>query len=732
MARSKKTSSLRAVPAVHSDGRRCQTPSRRSTRRDDDESPTKRARRDPSTPPATPANAIDSAWASLLASTYAHAGAAAALPSTSIENDDVCVVCHEPGVLYPCGSCLQAICADCVPDRAAIGEAVDQWHCPDSGLTCSDRIAKLTVADADADDAGDGDGPAVSDDRRRSMSTAKSGSSAKIGTLHLRVGDDVVMRPSAVPGPIRTRLWGTPPSTTDEDGPFLARVVLFVAKGNLAQVHFFVRPRQTRCDPTAMFDNELLLTTTRYDVPLHAIVGRAPIPIRVGAEGERRKATKKGRRTNKAFSAYLLRHRYDIVHRVRRPLLESDAGAGHAMEVVDVQRAEADVSDAIGRMQLSSAPTSLPCRDLEFAEIQQFITDAVRVGGYGAGLYVSGQPGTGKTATVRRVIDTLSRTLPFRPVEINALKLQSPVHVYSALWSAIGASKRNVSPGRALLNLQEYFSPASVKGRRKKKAPVVVVVLDEFDYLIQGKQNRVVYNLFGLPSTPSAGLVIIAIANRIDLPERLESRVFSRLGFQRLNFEAYTKDQIMEIIVSRLRSVSDLDVTNDAVSLCAATVAGTCGDVRQALRLMESAVELAQADGTGTTLTFSHVVAARKLLEDTVAVQLIRMASYHELVVLCAVVQDLHQTGLYVADYDSVVRRHGRIATQQGRQELARADLHRIIDGLADANVIRLVDRRGRPRPGIELAVSEPDIVFAVRGSPYDKDLSALFDTTSR
>jgi len=55
---------------------------------------------------------------------------------------------------------------------------------------------------------------------------------------------------------------------------------------------------------------------------------------------------------------------------------------------------------ACGRLQLSAAPARLPCRDTERADITSFISNGVRSGGAGCALYVSGMPGTGKSATV--------------------------------------------------------------------------------------------------------------------------------------------------------------------------------------------------------------------------------------------------------------------------------------------------------------------------------------------
>jgi origin recognition complex subunit 1 len=61
-----------------------------------------------------------------------------------------------------------------------------------------------------------------------------------------------------------------------------------------------------------------------------------------------------------------------------------------------------------------------------------------------------------------------------------------------------------------------------------------VVLMDELDQLVTTKQD-VVYNFFNWPTLVDSRLVVIAVANTMDLPERVMSgRVRSRLGKNRL------------------------------------------------------------------------------------------------------------------------------------------------------------------------------------------------------
>lgn len=57
-----------------------------------------------------------------------------------------------------------------------------------------------------------------------------------------------------------------------------------------------------------------------------------------------------------------------------------------------------------------------------------------------------------------------------------------------------------------------------------------VVLMDELDQLVTKKQD-VVYNFFNWPMLAGSKLIVIAVANTMDLPERvMTGRVRSRLG----------------------------------------------------------------------------------------------------------------------------------------------------------------------------------------------------------
>ncbi len=81
-------------------------------------------------------------------------------------------------------------------------------------------------------------------------------------------------------------------------------------------------------------------------------------------------------------------------------------------------------------------------------------------------MYVSGTPGTGKTATVRAVISALDQAVgngelsDFTFIEINGMKVTDPAQAYCMLYEAVTDGER-VSPKTALEGLEQILSKPS-------------------------------------------------------------------------------------------------------------------------------------------------------------------------------------------------------------------------------------------------------------------------------
>ncbi|PRT56884.1 Origin recognition complex subunit 1 [Wickerhamiella sorbophila] len=286
--------------------------------------------------------------------------------------------------------------------------------------------------------------------------------------------------------------------------------------------------------------------------------------------------------------------------------------------------------EARDRLHISSLPDSLPCRESEFSQVFIALESAIQAG-TGTCVYVSGTPGVGKTATVREVISQLElrkedgELPPFVFLEVNGMKLTHPNVVYDLLWKEV-SDKPNMSASNGMSALESVFT------KKDPSRPVLVVLVDELDQLVT-KNQSVMYNLFNWPALPNSKLIVVAIANTMDLPERLlTNKISSRLGLTRIQFRGYTYQELRQIIFSRLEGLDVVDV--DAIEYVARKVAGVSGDARRALDLCRRAVEL----GDGKTIKIDHVREAIMESHVTHMEEFLASLSVVSKVLLCAII----------------------------------------------------------------------------------------------
>ncbi|KAM6295456.1 cell division control protein 6 homolog [Aegotheles albertisi] len=245
------------------------------------------------------------------------------------------------------------------------------------------------------------------------------------------------------------------------------------------------------------------------------------------------------------------------------------------------------------RALYAAVPDRLHARDKESGIIRQFLRDHVCRRRPGS-LYISGAPGTGKTACVSRVLlDCKDELTGSKTVVLNCMSLSTPHGLFPALAQRLGLP---AATGRGGLR--------ALEAKLTAQGPMVLLVLDELDQL-ESKGQDVLYTLFEWPRLPSSRLVLVGLANALDLTERRLARLSALpMGSpQLLHFPPYTREQLSAILQERLRQV-DGDPVLDAAALqfCARKVSAVSGDARKALDICRRAVEVVELEVRSQTL----------------------------------------------------------------------------------------------------------------------------------
>uniref|UniRef100_A0A669CS36 Cell division control protein n=1 Tax=Oreochromis niloticus TaxID=8128 RepID=A0A669CS36_ORENI len=230
----------------------------------------------------------------------------------------------------------------------------------------------------------------------------------------------------------------------------------------------------------------------------------------------------------------------------------------------------------------TAIPERLMSREAERTSIRSFLEDKVLQHVPGS-LYISGAPGTGKTACLNCVLQEMKAELSsVQTVMVNCMSLRSSHAVFPLL-----ADKLKASGGQN--GLQRFLTAPG---------PTVLLVLDEMDQL-DSKAQDVLYTIFEWPYLPKSRLCLIGIANALDLTDRILPRLQARPQCRPLllHFPPYSREELTAIVQDRLVQASAEGLLDaSAVQFCARKVSAVSGDARKALDICRRAVEIVESD----------------------------------------------------------------------------------------------------------------------------------------
>ena len=254
----------------------------------------------------------------------------------------------------------------------------------------------------------------------------------------------------------------------------------------------------------------------------------------------------------------------------------------------------------------------LPCRKDEQDYIYNYIKKGLQTNGNYNSLYIAGMPGTGKTASVKTVVNILvsevndaknkkngkfigkDGIIPFQVLFLSGIEYPNISNVFKVIYKFIfekEKGKLNIKNYIHLLN--DFFSHRkkfnSSSALKNPSNEHIVLIIDEIDILINTTQN-LLYNIFNWTTYEYSKLIVISISNTLDLPNRLLPKIKSRMGNNTIMFKPYNKEELGIIIKDR---GIDLDLFSvDAIRLSCVKVAAINGDLRRIFQILARAKQI--------------------------------------------------------------------------------------------------------------------------------------------
>lgn len=301
---------------------------------------------------------------------------------------------------------------------------------------------------------------------------------------------------------------------------------------------------------------------------------------------------------------------------------------------------------------LDRIPELLPGRDLQFKELLNTVEGALK-GNSSSVVYVSGPPGIGKTLTTRTLVrylknqSELAQVPTFKSVEINGHKFTTRESPYVKLWSILSPGQK-VKDSKAAESIDNYLqNPDS------KQMPVIII-LDEMDE-IANKSHSVIHQFFEWANLPGSKVIVIGLANTMDLPERvLKNKTVSRIGLSRMTFSSYSHEQLVEIIKVKLKqtqkNIKNVDFEPRALEYAARKIASVSGDARRTLNVVSRSIQLADEKRLGdeekVVVKIVHIDRAMKEMSNSAMSRGISDLSFFGKLILAGILSLQRKTGI--------------------------------------------------------------------------------------
>ncbi|CAK7331276.1 unnamed protein product [Dovyalis caffra] len=396
-------------------------------------------------------------------------------------------------------------------------------------------------------------------------------------------------------------------------------------------------------------------------------------------------------------------------------------------------------------LHLSTAPSSVVCREDEQKRLFDFCKACIEQEKAGS-LYVCGCPGTGKSLSMEKVKQRIvdwAKEAGFQSPDVlamNCTSLAKTSEIFSKMMEKNQPRKKINGSTSPLQHLQRLYS----QQQQSSVTKMMLIIADELDYLIS-KDCGVLHDLFMLTTLPFSKCILIGVANAKDLADRFLPRLKS-LNCKPLviTFRAYSKDQILRILQERLMAVPHLVFHPQALELCARKVAAASGDMRKALCVCRSAIEILEAElresmsnltSFSTDKAFSQQKTAPACIKtqendivriDHMAVALskafrspivdtIQSLPQHQQIILCAAVK-FFRGGKKDTIVGELNKSYMEICKSTIIPPVGILEFLNMCRVLADQGLLKLGQSRDDKLKRVTLKVDEADITFALQG----------------
>lgn len=333
-------------------------------------------------------------------------------------------------------------------------------------------------------------------------------------------------------------------------------------------------------------------------------------------------------------------------------------------------------------------PDRLIGRDEQIREVAGLMRGLFRHGYPNNGL-LFGVSGCGKTVVSKSVLKSLVARLEQDPigikvdwVYIHCKKLYTQTSILYALIQHLDPTTKIKKTGYSM----DYYYD-SLFHLMNEKNTALIVILDEIDFL--GSED-VLYNFSRAVVNDELKdgrfIRIIGISNSSKFEGKLDNRIVSSMGAEKISFPAYGTDEIYQILQDRIElAFVPNSIEEEAIVKCATDTARYSGDIRRALMVLHTAATLAEREKS-KVVTVDHIQTAEdNVQKDQIVDSVVKLPFHHKLVLLS--ILKLMDQGTQITT-GKVTKMYGHLCKYLEREPAHRTQVSKSIGSLESQQLI--------------------------------------------
>lgn len=279
-------------------------------------------------------------------------------------------------------------------------------------------------------------------------------------------------------------------------------------------------------------------------------------------------------------------------------------------------------------------PEKLPHRDSEIDSLV-YSLKPVLSGKKPENVFVTGESGTGKTVTVKFVLNELHEYSDrAKSLYVNCFEFNTRHAVLSAVTNFLG----NPVPRRGVATDEVY---SRLLSSLKSIDFTPIIVLDEVDQLFADEEaSKLFYDLLRVVEYGKHCFGLIFISNDSELTAKFDSRVKSSLASQTIVFQKYSPQQLKDILNERCQyAFHSSKLESEVINVAAGHAAKLNGDARVAIECLLKAGREAERENAGK-VSLEHLKKAFLQLDSTALKKTVKFLKENQKIILKILIEN--------------------------------------------------------------------------------------------